>query len=263
MQLQALNKMCAVAGSDSTVVAALCTGASPRLQSFDTQSLAQLFCASVKHSDMPAFPSFMSAACLQLSQRIAAMDGVSAGCVAGALATASQNLSEGDACFADVQSCMVALCCRWLLPPSLALGPQHVAFMCRCCVSSLAAVQAVVGERLSLRGIRHKVADAVKCIVPELNWFSIAHVELLLTLLSNSRATDTASGYWVAVPKKHKKILKATRQRMSALTSSMVATYDTFDTDAARALLECAQVDLSQHQNRFCVMNPLHASHPP
>ena len=236
--------MCAVAGSENTVVATLCTGASSRLHSFDTQSLAQLFCASVKHSDAPSFASFMRSACQQLSLRIAAMDGVSAGCVAGALATASQNLSEADICFADVQSCMVALCSRWLVPPSLTLSPQHVAFMCRCCVSSLAAVQAVVGERLSLRDIRHRVAKAVKGIVSELNWFSIAHVELLLMLLSNPVAEGCTVGSWLAVPKKHKKILKATRQRMSELTSSMLSAYETFDTDAAHALLASSQADL-------------------
>ena len=163
--------MCAVAGGDGAVVADLCAAAASRLNAFDTQSLVQLFCASVKHKDMPFFSTFMSCACKQLSNRIESMDSVSTGHLAGALATASQSLSDGDTCSADVQNCMVAICSRWLLPPSLALGPQHTAFMCRCLVSSLTAVQSVIGSRMSSRSIRHRVASVVEGVALE-SWRS-------------------------------------------------------------------------------------------
>lgn len=239
---QALNKMCAITGGDNSVVAALCSSAVPRLASFDTQSLAQLFCASVKHSSMTNYSQFISSACQQLSLRIASMDGVSAGCLAGALTTAAQTFSETDSCYGEVRHCMAALCSRWLLPPSLTLGPQHTAFLCRCLLSSLPAVQAVVGDRLSIRDIRHRVTDAVAGIISEMNWFSIAHVELLLILLSRHRAPEGSAGSWLTVPKKHKSILKTARQRMSEITLSMHAAFGTFDTEASAALIQSPEV---------------------
>ena len=244
MLLQALSKMSTVVGSDSAVIASLCTNSAPRLHDFDTQSLAQLFCASAKHAHTPHFASFASCACKQLNLRVASMDGVSAGCLAGALATASQNVAESDACYADLRLCMVALCSRWLMSPSLALGPQHTAFMCRCLVSSLSTVQGVVGDTLSIRGIRHRVADAVAGIVADVNWFCIAHVELLLILLSNSRKSSSTQVSWLCVPKKHKAILKATRKRMGDVTSSMLSAYESFDRDAASVLLDSLAADL-------------------
>jgi hypothetical protein len=233
--------MAVISGGDSAVVTALCTAAETRLPSFDTQSLAQLFCASVKHTGMPTYAQFLSCACQHLSQRISSMDGISAGCLAGALTTASQNLSDSDACHTNVLNCMVALCSRWLLPPSLTLGPQHTAFMCRCLVSSLSAVLAVVGDQLNIRSIRHRVSDAVAGIASEMNWFCIAHVELLFILLSNHRTPGFCLGSWLCVPKKHKNILKNTCRRMSDVTSSMLAAFVTFDNDASAAILEsCA-----------------------
>ena len=236
--------MCAVAGGDGAVVADLCAAATPRLNAFDTQSLVQLFCASVKHKDTPCFSTFISCACKQLSNRIESMDGVSTGHLAGALATASQSLSDSDTCCADVQNCMVAICCRWLLPPSLALGPQHTAFMCRCLVSSLTAVQSVIGSRMSSRSIRHRVASVVQGVALELNWFSVAHVELLLILLSNHHSSGPCTGSWLNVPKKHKSILKSTRQRMVDLTSTMLASYGIFDKEASSAMIESCVMDL-------------------
>jgi hypothetical protein len=169
------------------------------------------------------------------------MDGISAGCLAGALTTAAQNLSDSDACYVNVLNCMVALCSRWLLPPSLTLGPQHTAFMCRCLVSSLSAVQAVVGDRLDIRGIRRRVSEAVVGIASEMNWFCIAHVELLFILLSNHRTPGLGAGSWLSVPKKNKTILKTTRRRMTDVTSIMLAAFVTFDNEASVALLEsCA-----------------------
>jgi hypothetical protein len=238
--------MATVTGGDSSVIAAICSASSARLPSFDTQSLAQLFCAAVKHTNMSNYTQFISSACQQLSRRIASMDGISAGCLAGALTTAAQNLSDSDACHADVLSCMVALCSRWLLPPSLTLGPQHTAFMCRCLVSSFSAVRAVVGDRLDVRGIRHRVTEAVEGIISEMNWFCVAHVELLLILMSNHRRAGAppTTSRWLSVPRKHKRILKSTRKRMCDVTSSMRTAFDTFDNDAAVALLESS--DISQ-----------------
>jgi hypothetical protein len=243
-RFQALNKMCAITGGDNSVVAALCSTAVPRLASFDTQSLAQLFCASVKHTTMTNYSQFISSACQQLSLRIASMDGVSAGCLAGALTTAAQNLSEADSCYGDVRHCMAALCSRWLLPPSLTLGPQHTAFLCRCLLASLPAVQAVVGDRLSIRDIRHRVTDAVAGIISEMNWFSIAHVELLLILLSHHQAPGVSAGSWLTVPKKHKNILKTACNRMSEITLSMHTAFGTFDNEACAALIRSPEVGL-------------------
>jgi hypothetical protein len=236
--------MAAVTGGDGAVVAQLCAAAAPRLHVFDTQSLVQLFCASVKHKDIPFFSSFVSSACHQLSKRIESMDGVSSGHLAGALATASQSLPDIDPSFAEVQNCMVAICSRWLLPPSLTLGPQHTAFMCRCLVSSFTAVQSVIGSRMSSRSIRHRVASVVEGVVSELNWFSIAHVELLLILLSNHRSPGPCKASWLSVPNKHKNILKSTRQRMVDLTTTMFASYATFDTEASTAMTESCVIDV-------------------
>ena len=193
---------------------------------------------------MTNYSQFISSACQQLSLRIASMDGVSAGCLAGALTTADQNLSEADSCYGDIRHCMTSLCSRWLLPPSLTLGPQHTAFLCRCLLSSLPAVQALVGDRLSIRHIRHRVTDAVAGIISEMNWFSIAHVELLLILLSHHRSPGVPAGAWLPVPKKHKTILKTARNRMSEMTLSMHAAFGSFDNEASVALLESPVVGL-------------------
>jgi hypothetical protein len=46
------------------------------------------------------------------------------------------------------------------------------------------------------------------------------------------------SGSWLSVPAKNKKILKATRRRMTDVVSLMVGAYQTFDNEAAAALLD-------------------------
>jgi hypothetical protein len=237
MLLQALSKMSSVTGNDSAPIASLCAEASARLHVFDTQSLAQLFCACVKHAHLSQFALFVVCACKQLITRVASLDGISAGCLAGALATASQNVSEGDLCYADVRACVIALCSRWLLSPALALGPQHTAFMCRCLVSSLDEVQVVVGEQLNMRGIRRRVVDSVAKMVKDMNWFCVAHVELLLILMSNAGRSNSTETPWLRVPKKQKSILKATRQRMCDATTSMLSSYESFDREAIKALL--------------------------
>jgi hypothetical protein len=246
MHPQALSKMAAVVGNDSATIASLCADAATRLPTFDTQSLTQLFCAIVKHARMPQFASFVSRACQQLTVRVASMDGTSAGCLAGALATALQNVPETESCHDDLQSCLVTLCSRWLLPPSLVLGPQHTAFMCRCLVSSLVAVQKVIGNQMSIREIQRRVLDAVSGMVSEMNWFCIAHVELLLILLSNGDKSNLPEGSWLPVPRKCKSILKASRQRMFDVTSSMLCAYGSFDREAAGSMLD-SLADLPLH----------------
>jgi hypothetical protein len=230
--------MSAVAGSDSATIASLCAEAAARLHAFDTQSLVQLFCASVKHAHVSHFFSFVSAACKQLTLRVATMDGISAGCLAGALATASQNVSERESCYSDLRACLIALCSRWLVSPSLVLGPQHTAFMCRCLVSSLDAVRRIVGDQLSVRGIRRRVVNAVAEMVADMNWFCVAHVELLLILLSHSGKSHSTEVSWLRVANKHKSILKVTRHRMFDATVTMLSAYDAFDREAAGALLD-------------------------